>query len=446
MFDKEILRNILDGFDGIAYLVNDDTRELIYINQKLTSYLNIKTAEEYAHRKCYEILQGKDSPCNFCSNKLLSLNKIHSWERYTPHLQHFFEFKDSVFELDGKKYRLKFGIDVTHLKKYIDAVEANYSREQILVNCAKAMCIEENFDYAVTSILEQVVLFFNADRSYLFEHDDNLNTLIATHVYVKPQIKSFRNILSAVAQNELQDWLFQFYNGNEVYLQNVETDLELYPELHDAFTERDIQNLLIFPIYNNGKFYGIIGVDNARNNINNKELLCTIVLFIIDNLHKRKNNGNLKCRCERDELTGVFSRSKFNTFVHTRRKTEGQYGIICIDINGLKKINETHGREQGNSLLLDISTMLGSHFANCIYRTGGDEFIIIAENIAKELFEEKLVRFSEELKHKPFLDLCMGEYWGEHEFIDDALQKADQILFERKKQYYQSIKHNNAEE
>lgn len=435
MFSKNIIHNILDGFDGIAYLTDFNTHELLYLNEKLASYLNIKQKDEYARRKCHEVLQEKDCPCTFCSSKLLSLNKIHGWELYNPQLQRFFEFKESVFEAEGKKLRLKFGVDVTHLKKYIDAIEANYSREQILVNCAKAMCSEENFDYAVSSILEQIVLFFNADRSYLFEHDINLNTLIATHVYVKPQVKSFRNILSAVAQDELQEWLYQFYNGNEVYLQNVETDLDLYPELYEAFKERDIQNLLIFPICSKDKFIGIIGVDNARNNLKNKELLCTIALFVIDNLQKRKTIDTLSFINETDVLTGNYNRKKFNSVIRRLHNIQGQFGIIYVTINELKKINDTRGREYGDGLLQEVSIFLTKHFANHIYRISGDEFVIILENTAKDIFEKRVNQFMEELKFKPSMSLSVGECWGENEFIDDILQKADQIMFKRKTEY-----------
>lgn len=142
MLSKETCQAILDGFDGIAYLADIETYELLYINKKLASYLNIGGIDEYADKKCYEVLQEKDAPCPFCTNLLLSPDNPQKWERYHPKLRRFFELKDSAVEIDGRKLRLEFGIDITHIKNYVDTVEKNYSRTQILTNCAKMLCME----------------------------------------------------------------------------------------------------------------------------------------------------------------------------------------------------------------------------------------------------------------------------------------------------------------
>lgn len=436
MLSKETYQTILDGFDGIAYLADIETYKLLYINKKLASYLNINGPDGYADKKCYEVLQEKNAPCPFCTNALLSPDNPQNWERYHPKLQRFFELKDSVVEIDGKKLRLEFGIDITHIKNYVDTVEKNYSREQTLTNCAKMLCMEENLDFAVSTILEQVVLFFGADRSYVFEYNPQLYEMSATHVYVRPQAKPFRNVLSAVGQKELQKWLSQFCDENQVYLQTVETDFAPFPELHSAFAKRGIKNLLICPVYSKGRFLGILGVDNARGNLDGKELICTVALFIADNLRKRRTIEKLNYLSETDELTGVYNRNKFNAVVYEIRQKQGHFGIIYADVNGLKKTNDTYGHQKGDELLQNAGAFLKKFFGNRIYRVGGDEFVIIMQDIPKEEFDAVLARFAECLAKEQNISLSVGECYCTEQFIDEALQKADEIMFERKRQYY----------
>lgn len=439
MPSKEPYQIILDGFDGIAYLADLNTHELIYVNKQLQAHIQAKGIEDYRQKKCYEALQGLKEPCPFCTNSILAENKICNWERYHPQIKRFFELKDSVVELDGKKLRLEFGIDVTDIKHYVDRVEQNYTREQLLVSCAKVLCLEENLDYAVAAILEQLALFYNADRSYIFELNKTTNELSATHVYIKPKVKPFRNILSSQGQKELQEWLLRFRGQNEANLQIVKKDLTCYPALHDAYLERDIENLLILPLQAGDRFFGIIGLDTVRSNTQDTDLLKTAALFIINNLQKIQTITKLNYLSEIDELTGVYNRNKFNAETYALREKKEPIGIIFIDVNGLKKINDTLGHKKGDELLQRVGNFLKSLFSERIFRIGGDEFVILLKNISRQCFADKIIRLHAALQDERNISLSIGDYYSSEEIIDEVLHKADQIMFEQKRKYYEKI-------
>ena len=64
-----------------------------------------------------------------------------------------------------------------------------------------------------------------------------------------------------------------------------------------------------------------------------------------------------------------------------------------VDLNFLKRINDTYGHEQGNIAIQKLCHMLKEIFQNSpIFRIGGDEFVIILEGkdflIADELIDE----------------------------------------------------------
>lgn len=85
-----------------------------------------------------------------------------------------------------------------------------------------------------------------------------------------------------------------------------------------------------------------------------------------------------------DELTGCWRRRYFYDFISKEfdpNRDNGQVGIINIDINGLKKINDDPklGHHYGDILIVNFVKYIKSQFrkGDEIVRIGGDEFIII---------------------------------------------------------------------
>lgn len=75
---------IADESDNAAYLSDMDTYELLYLNRKARELYRIKSNEDVVGKKCYEVLQGEDSPCSFCTNHLLNTETFYVNEYYNP--------------------------------------------------------------------------------------------------------------------------------------------------------------------------------------------------------------------------------------------------------------------------------------------------------------------------------------------------------------------------
>ena len=51
-----------------------------------------------------------------------------------------------------------------------------------------------------------------------------------------------------------------------------------------------------------------------------------------------------------------------------------------LDLNGLKKINDTLGHEKGDTYIIDACKIFCDHFKHSpVFRIGGDEFVVILE-------------------------------------------------------------------
>ena len=85
-----------------------------------------------------------------------------------------------------------------------------------------------------------------------------------------------------------------------------------------------------------------------------------------------------------DSLTGLKNRTAFADHEKlVQKKVGGECIVVQFDINDLKKVNDNYGHEEGDKHIKAAADIINRSFGelgNC-YRTGGDEFIVIIENL-----------------------------------------------------------------
>lgn len=106
-----------------------------------------------------------------------------------------------------------------------------------------------------------------------------------------------------------------------------------------------------------------------------------------DITERKKYEENLHFLGTHDPLTGLFNRSYFDT-VLKRLATGSDYpiSIVIVDIDELKKINDTCGHKDGDRVLRMAADSLVSAFrvGDVVSRIGGDEFAILLPNTDEE--------------------------------------------------------------
>ena len=121
------------------------------------------------------------------------------------------------------------------------------------------------------------------------------------------------------------------------------------------------------------------------------------------------------------------------------------FGIIVIDMNDLKRINDTYGHEKGDISIKTLSMILNKIFKHSsIFRIGGDEFAIIlegnyhthAQGLLRTL-DEKLnaVNSKEDLEPWERISAAVGyaDYDAENDpDVDTVFKRADQSMYENK--------------
>ncbi|MCH4887592.1 sensor domain-containing diguanylate cyclase [Acidaminobacter sp. JC074] len=111
-----------------------------------------------------------------------------------------------------------------------------------------------------------------------------------------------------------------------------------------------------------------------------------------------------------DPLTGLYNRHYLYKYAESifniAKINQYKIGIIVIDIDHFKKYNDTYGHKTGDEILINFSNKIKNDLRKGqeIFRIGGDEFIIILENINDlDLLEGIAERIKNSVKDYPIV-------------------------------------------
>jgi len=144
-----------------------------------------------------------------------------------------------------------------------------------------------------------------------------------------------------------------------------------------------------------------------------------------------------------DPLTGLANYRKLLDVLDTETertlRTGRSFALLLLDLDGLKKINDTYGRLVGSRALCRVADILRVHCRaiDTAARYGGDEFAVVLPEAREEEAQRVALRIQETLcldQEEPPISVSMGisVYHGEGERVEKLLKEADQNLYDEK--------------
>lgn len=148
-----------------------------------------------------------------------------------------------------------------------------------------------------------------------------------------------------------------------------------------------------------------------------------------------------------DVLTGIGNRASFEKkLTETQEKLSRYSSLWCIsiDINNLKQTNDTLGHSAGDELIRAMARILKdvSQAGASIFRTGGDEFILLLFNQSQQEIQEWSLRFRTALEaySREGLELsaslgCSQLIPGGEDTVQRLISRADGLMYEDKRRW-----------
>lgn len=162
---------------------------------------------------------------------------------------------------------------------------------------------------------------------------------------------------------------------------------------------------------------------------------------LIDTDGRDKLVGKLKGYQDKlyiDPVTGVYNRRYFEDEI---RNMQNSAGVAMIDLDDFKLYNDIYGHDMGDQVLCIVADVI----KNCIRKTdkliryGGDEFLLILSDMVRGTLRGKLRQIQEAIENATIpncprlkLTASIGGVMSEDGKIDEAIAKADQLMYKAK--------------
>ncbi|MFO7813521.1 MAG: PAS domain S-box protein [Pelovirga sp.] len=278
------------------------------------------------------------------------------------------------------------------------------SFHRIAAETAAALTIstsDAEFDAAMNQCLQRLGLLFGADRSYVFQFSDDLAYTTNTHEWcadgISPEIDNLQNL-----PMDDKSWLTTRLIRDGVLSARV---ADLPPEaaiLKQELQRQEIQSFLIAATRGaQGELAGFIGLASVlkERSLRDDELdMIQTIAGVVGSLsvskrsekklrasHKKllAQNRLLDSLSKTDQLTGIANRRWTQQAIEQEIDRSNRYNksfcVFLFDIDHFKTINDTHGHEVGDQVLVELVGLIQSVIrrSDILGRWGGEEFILV---------------------------------------------------------------------
>lgn len=172
--------------------------------------------------------------------------------------------------------------------------------------------------------------------------------------------------------------------------------------------------------------------------------IITYLAIISDSLNQNSEYDILTRVAFEDSLTKLPNRALIRKKLSELESGSNNYCIISLDVNGLKRINDTYGHESGDRLLSNFGRILDEvfHKDGISGRIGGDEFVVLIKSTTVQRIHELFQTLDQKLQEFSDQDEDEWEYHAAYGYAFRTECKdehstyllADQRMYEHKKE------------
>ena len=175
-----------------------------------------------------------------------------------------------------------------------------------------------------------------------------------------------------------------------------------------------------------------------------KDRITGVQSIVRDITDRKKAEEALREMATIDPLTSLYNRRRFSEFleheIDRTKRYHSNLSIIMFDIDHFKKINDTHGHEEGDRVLKMFGARMKEIIreSDIIARWGGEEFMVLAVNSDlknAEIVAEKIRADIESQNFAGITKFTVSAGVSQFDFDDDAnvlIDKADKALYHAK--------------
>ncbi|MGE5628135.1 MAG: EAL domain-containing protein [Solirubrobacterales bacterium] len=279
--------------------------------------------------------------------------------------------------------RLSQNAEQLNLQRFISEISSDF------INVNKS-----NIDEKINWVIRILGKLFSIDQINILSFDLENSTINYTNIWgvrEKGINKSHMNHVN----KEVISWLVNNLISNEsIYIPEVDKLPENAFGVKNEFKHRQVGSLVAMPLAENKdtiKVLEFASINRVKEWPDEEYRVLKIIANIFaDAMSKVEAENGMTYMAYHDHLTGLPNRRLFNDRLNQAialaKRTEKLIGLVFVDIDSFKTINDTLGHDGGDALLKIVSEKLikAVRKADTVSRFGGDEFIVMINNLSSD--------------------------------------------------------------
>lgn len=308
----------------------------------------------------------------------------------------FFKHHSELDVMEGKVNMLKDSIEEKEkILKVLPCERQNLtSLFKASQNLIELMNQEDIFNFLIDVLGD---LFPKADTILLFDFNkekDNLSLIRS--------LKRKDSVVEEKRGGALDKWVLR--HNSSLLVEDITKDYRFDHTAIRAYHDRKAQSFIVSPLSIEHRLLGIVRIESRRAlifSLDDLRLLrniCDLAVVVLERANLFNSAQNLAIK---DSLTSLFVKDYFFKRLSQEYKRilskKADLGIIMLDIDDFKKINDSHGHVVGDFILSRLAGILKKNAGgggNVIARFGGEEFIILVVECGKE----KVINIAEKIR------------------------------------------------
>jgi len=216
-------------------------------------------------------------------------------------------------------------------------------------------------------------------------------------------------------------------------------------------------DLVVAPLWNGRESIGALAADNLisgrRLSHDDCQLVAILARMVGLQVTIKRNERELQRMAAEDGLTGLLNRATgmrvLEQQIAIARRTSMPLSIAFVDLDGLKRINDTRGHAAGDRFIRGVAAALDAvrRTSDVVCRMGGDEFMMIFPDTTAREAEQILRRARETsaaspdvraVSAGPWFSAGIAELESEGEIdaaLHELIRRADEAMYYRKREH-----------
>jgi diguanylate cyclase (GGDEF)-like protein len=329
------------------------------------------------------------------------------------------------------------------------------SELSIFHEVGKALTSSLQLDQVLHTIMEKIEEMFHPDTWSLLLVDPKRNDLFF-QIATGQGAEALKEVRIPLGKG-IAGWVAQ--TGKVMVVPDTSKDSRFFPQM-DEKTKMETRSIVAVPVGVRDQCLGVIELLNCvgEDGFSPRDLalLETLADYAAIALENARHVHRIHELTITDDCTTLYNARHLNymldTEIYRSQRYSFEFSLIFIDLDHFKNVNDTHGHLVGSKLLAEIGNLIkdGLRQSDVAFRYGGDEFVILLPQTAKEnacLVARRLHRQikeavwlkDEKLNIRITSSVGVASYPADSKIKADLLHLADEAMYSVKNSTRDSV-------